>query len=749
MSSLNRPPYQYKPLSPYKYKPLKKGHIRLIEIIPAEQNEIVSARLIHVPLNDPGNYEALSYTWGTETPDRLINIDDGSIYVSPNLESALKQLRRPGPEIWERYEHLARIFDRMLEDRESESILTKRIESLTDTEYEQLEVDMEFVTQVRKVVVEYMDIGKNTMNDAFEYVLHGEVTEGGRVAALMAENMKKAIEAMMRVFNYMPQIHLETRGQGRRMWVDAICINQADLEERSEQVKHMLAIYSRTIRLVIWMGIEADDSDLAIATMRAESRRAESMEKLEKSSEEFVQLLQTTPRVLSAIVSFFSRTWFQRAWIVQEFISGIRSDKRRAYDNTIMVCGSVQMLADPAMTFGHTKLAVCIWVAEKEGLPVEEARRNGVRCAFLLDRHRTQEEIRKSQIVPREANTLLYWLSTIRGSSATDPRDKIYSALGLAGQDGRSGYDPSLLIIDYAVDVPSIFSSLVESVVSASKDLTVLSACGAKSELTNSTWVPDWTVNDTSYVLQALTELIETRFIKGIVGGSRTAVKGRPCDVSFDHTHHSMTARGIVLDVVEDVVEIQDMPSPSMSTDREMLWQAIILRLSIGEIVYKGLIGIKIAFWTTLLAGASLDEDGIKQIERELSKLRNKRRNRLRLLKLLLPERFKPSDDETISYFLGQWHTPWLLSQSATIEGSLDLFITKNKRYIGKSFESGYVKEGDIVCVLLGLKVPIILRKVDEHYEVVRVVYVHGLMEGEAIDMLEAGSVQLQDFELH
>lgn len=38
------------------------------------------------------------------------------------------------------------------------------------------------------------------------------------------------------------------------LWIDAICINQQDLEERSEQVKIMGDIYSRAFNVHIWMG---------------------------------------------------------------------------------------------------------------------------------------------------------------------------------------------------------------------------------------------------------------------------------------------------------------------------------------------------------------------------------------------------------------------------------------------------------------------------------------------------------------
>lgn len=39
-------------------------------------------------------------------------------------------------------------------------------------------------------------------------------------------------------------------------WVDALCINQDDLEERSGQVLRMTSIYRSAFRVVAWIGSE-------------------------------------------------------------------------------------------------------------------------------------------------------------------------------------------------------------------------------------------------------------------------------------------------------------------------------------------------------------------------------------------------------------------------------------------------------------------------------------------------------------
>lgn len=60
---------------------------------------------------------------------------------------------------------------------------------------------------------------------------------------------------------------LRRRSETRILWVDAICINQANISERNDQVQQRRKIYSRARVVVIWLGpaIEGDGSGQAIA----------------------------------------------------------------------------------------------------------------------------------------------------------------------------------------------------------------------------------------------------------------------------------------------------------------------------------------------------------------------------------------------------------------------------------------------------------------------------------------------------
>jgi hypothetical protein len=97
----------------------------------------------------------------------------------------------------------------------------------------------------------------------------------------------------------------------------------------------------------------------------------------------------------------------------------------------------------------------------------------------------------------QKTTSLLFWLTTLRYANATDPRDKVYAALGLAesfNQNANSRiYDSDSLIVDYRRPIGEIYASLVKSLVTSTKRLDVLLACCSRRHVTQ-TWTPDWSM---------------------------------------------------------------------------------------------------------------------------------------------------------------------------------------------------------------------------------------------------------------
>jgi hypothetical protein len=52
------------------------------------------------------------------------------------------------------------------------------------------------------------------------------------------------------------------------LWVDAICINQMDEQERNAQVAKMRSIYAKANTVRVWLGSDSDRGDLAFSLLR-------------------------------------------------------------------------------------------------------------------------------------------------------------------------------------------------------------------------------------------------------------------------------------------------------------------------------------------------------------------------------------------------------------------------------------------------------------------------------------------------
>ena len=73
---------------------------------------------------------------------------------------------------------------------------------------------------------------------------------------------------------------LRNRNGERRLWVDALCINQKNPDERSAQVKRMRHIYHRASNVCVWLGEQSEDSDCVFHFIEGLLKQA--MDQLEK-----------------------------------------------------------------------------------------------------------------------------------------------------------------------------------------------------------------------------------------------------------------------------------------------------------------------------------------------------------------------------------------------------------------------------------------------------------------------------------
>ena len=159
--------------------------------------------------------------------------------------------------------------------------------------------------------------------------------------------------------------HLSIKVQGLDvpLFVDAICINQADMNERGSQVRQMREIYENAELVLGWLGVTFDDKEtqLAVEQMRMFQKVLQSHNAAEGNNifdvplaispeDEILFLIKSDTPTYTAwmgINEIFNSRYWLRAWIMQEATGPAR---------TWFYCGShcfnkIQLSA--TVYFGH------------------------------------------------------------------------------------------------------------------------------------------------------------------------------------------------------------------------------------------------------------------------------------------------------------------------------------------------------------------------------------------------------------
>jgi hypothetical protein len=77
-------------------------------------------------------------------------------------------------------------------------------------------------------------------------------------------NVGENLENALRVLRESPKVQA-----GARVWVDSLCINQADIEEKNLELKRIGSIYRKVKRVVPWLGPEEERSGDALEVLSA------------------------------------------------------------------------------------------------------------------------------------------------------------------------------------------------------------------------------------------------------------------------------------------------------------------------------------------------------------------------------------------------------------------------------------------------------------------------------------------------
>ena len=515
---------------------------------------------------------------------------------------------------------------------------------------------------------------------------------------------------------------LRRKDETETLWIDQICINQEDNEERSSQVQLMRKIYEKAKKVFIWLGDEADESSMAIQPIRRPP-----------------DTLQTEDDPLTAkecrgLKALLSRPWFGRMWVLQEL---------GAASSATVVCGNQSIPWQEVSNLIHHMQRTGLWYNIFGSSGFESSLSSHWRLASLSW---IREELSGNRSI-----CSLKALGVSRYFDATDPRDKIYALTGLCTRDDR------FIQPDYSMNVLDVYrGAAIALFFPHDHDLTaplprnshahsvmeVLSTTeSAEKKYALPSWVPEWRAPSyqtfwdrsdengynaagTSEVKFALTEDPNKISLVGKIGDAVHLVSSiAPAADDTSYSFNKNQAEGWTDYLFKKVPQscwINESSSIATSCQR-----------------YQDDASRDAAFASTLVANSTLSDDDDGDCD--------------------APKRVEKKDDHTLLYY---WHFRQFLFKlcpNGVVNGAgipqlllvlrphMDGYEMFRKAYMvtcqGRRFFAtlgGYMgigppgmRPGDMICVFLGGNVPWVIRQEGDEYTLVGECYVHGIMTGE------------------
>ncbi|KAL8993106.1 MAG: hypothetical protein Q9169_006597 [Polycauliona sp. 2 TL-2023] len=225
--------------------------------------------------------------------------------------------------------------------------------------------------------------------------------------------------------------NLRLPNQARRLWVDALCIDQTSTDERSRQVGYMRLMYKHAARTIVWLGLKTPGIDevFRLSQIVAEIRNASdgsyahikdtASGPVEQELDLITQVLDAHPQIIKDLVEFFDREYFMRTWCVQEVVVSAWC---------IAKCEDLEInFMNLLSTVIHVNMRrSCVFA----GKPLEFWN-----MIYMLKQPGRSNLSRISEHeIEGSVGPLLKVIIGTRDFKATDPRDKIFSLFGISDE---------------------------------------------------------------------------------------------------------------------------------------------------------------------------------------------------------------------------------------------------------------------------------------------------------------------------
>lgn len=528
--------------------------------------------------------------------------------------------------------------------------------------------------------------------------------------------------------------HINPKKSLRLFWIDAVCINQEDAEERQSQIIQMEKIYSQAQEVLIWLGPESNKSksamDLAsiISTQwPSEQVHLANMELRfkELSNDDILALLGRISDVnihalLEAMRKLLLRTWFERVWTIQEAAAPV--------ERKTVQCGTETL----SWSAFNTAVRFFSHIANRpdlrSSLPTVQTF-NMLSIRGLLNLEQVEMRIRDKSKKYRA--DLLSTLANYRHYNASDPRDKVYALLGLVTEHDYNAIRP-----DYTIGYPELYLKVAKYFVERHRSLELLGYCSpALKDKTLPSWVPDWVNVGVHHPFpvysQHRTDLVDPSLHPKLV---YSACGTKPLQTLPDYFPVTEDKKLVVQGYRIGKIKCKS-PANTRSDNHSdhhsdssnnflMNWEPGLL-----DAPYK---------YTQESILDALNHTLVADIAKE-----GRTRTRGYKLDYHFWRRYNDLSIPPVSLEWRDLRKQWGSLMYATMGRSV-LWTDEGHLCLGP----GDTEVGDWVCLVMGGYVFYVLRERKGRLELVGECYVHGLMDGEVLDSVKHGKWELQRLEI-
>lgn len=327
------------------------------------------------------------------------------------------------------------------------------------------------------------------------------------------------------------------------LWADAICINQGNMGECSQQVVIMGEIYRRAKKTIIWLRDEVEgETERAFDLLHKLAAHAEAHREKHSASRaeppnDPKDMIHLTNQPLSlleraevpeefhryrhdqTIIHVLESEWWRRSWTTQEILLARKAT---------VVIGTHHIDWDELCFGGNHGVNLGIWSTIQLGFTHDTIITPYLSVQLAEATYRNSTE--------SSAKLFLELMIRCQFRGAKKPQDKIYSLLGLVTKTSPSGIDqgqtpktisPLGIRPDYTLSAGSVYSNFAYQMIYETGSLDILGACAAAAtpeyilsnllpdrlekidpEDTHSSqlnlqlpsWVPDWSMVETTVI---------------------------------------------------------------------------------------------------------------------------------------------------------------------------------------------------------------------------------------------------------